>query len=79
MLQTHLSLQIPKLNQWRIWILPEELWTDLDKIHEENPFRTSVLGDFNVKSNNWCKNDTTFHEGFMIDAVTSNYGLHQLI
>ena len=30
----------------------------------------SVLGDFNAKSNNWCS---------MIDAVTSNYGLHQLI
>ena len=39
----------------------------------------SVLGDFNAKSNNWCKNDITSHEGSMIDAVTSNYGLHQLI
>ena len=39
----------------------------------------SVLGDFNAKSNNLCKNDITYHEGFMIDAVTSNYGLHQLI
>ena len=38
----------------------------------------SVLGDFNAKSNNWCKNDITAHEGSMIDAVTSNYGLHQL-
>ena len=39
----------------------------------------SVLGDFNAKSDNWCKNDITSHEGSMIDAVTSNYGLHQLI
>ena len=38
----------------------------LDKIHEENPFMISVLGGFKVKSNTWC-----------IDAVTSNYGLHQ--
>ena len=38
----------------------------------------SVLCDFNAKSNNWCKNDTS-HEGSMIDAVTSNYGLYQLI
>ena len=51
----------------------------LDKIHEDNPFMISVLGDFNAKSNNWCKNDITSHEGSMIDAVTSNYGLHQLI
>ena len=51
----------------------------LDKIHEDNPFMISVLGDFNAKSNNWCKNDITSHEGSMIDAVTSNYGLQQLI
>ena len=35
----------------------------------------SVLGDFNTKSTNWCKNDITSHEASMIDAVTSNYGL----
>ena len=51
----------------------------LEKIHEENPFMISVLGDSNAKSSNWCKIDTTSHEGPMIDAVTSNYGLHQLI
>ena len=51
----------------------------LDKVHEENPFVISVLGDFHAKSNNWCKDDTTSHEGSMIDAVTSNYGLRQLI
>ena len=39
----------------------------------------SVFGKFNAKSNNWCKVDTTSHEGSMIDAVTSNYGLCQLI
>ena len=39
----------------------------------------SVLGDFNAKSNNWCKIDITSHEGSMIDAVTSNYGLNQLM
>ena len=30
----------------------------------------SVLGDFNAKSNNWCKNDITSHEGSVIDVVT---------
>ena len=39
----------------------------------------SALGDFNPKSNNWCENNITSNEGSMIDAVTSNYGLHQLI
>ena len=58
---------------------PKNFELSLDKIHEDNPFIISVLGDFNVKSTNWCKNDITSHEGFMIDAVTSNYGLQQLI
>ena len=48
----------------------------LDKIHEENPFKISVLGDFSAKSNNLCKNDTVSLEGSIIDAVTSNYALH---
>ena len=39
----------------------------------------SVLGDFNAKSNNLCESDITFHEGSMVDVVTSNHGLHQLI
>lgn len=39
----------------------------------------TVLRDFNSKSEVWCQNDTTSHEGSMIDALTSNYGLFQLI
>ena len=58
---------------------PKNFELSLDKIHEDNRFIISVLGDFNAKSTNWCKNDITSHEGFMIDAVTSNYGLQQLI
>ena len=38
-----------------------------------------VLGDFTAKSNNWYKNDTTSNADTIIDAVTSNYRLHQLI
>ena len=48
---------------------------NLDKIHEENQFMISALDDFSA---NWCKNDTSSQEGSMLDAVTSNYGLHQL-
>ena len=51
----------------------------LDKIHENNPFMTVVLGDFNAKSNNWCKADVTSLEGSKIDTITSSYGLNQLI
>ena len=52
----------------------------LDKIHENNPFMTVVLGDFDSKSNNWCKADiTSLVEGYKGDAITSSYGLNQLI
>ena len=51
----------------------------LDKIHENNPFMTVVLGDFNAKSSNWCKADVTSLEGSKIDTITSSYGLNQLI
>ena len=46
---------------------------------EKSQFMISLLGNFNTIPNHWCKNDTTFHKDSMIDAVTSNYGLHQLI
>ena len=35
----------------------------LDKILENNPVMTVSQGDFNVKSNYWCKADITFVEG----------------
>ena len=41
----------------------------LEKIHEDNPFMISALGDFNTKSKNWCKNDITSHDGPMSDVV----------
>ena len=40
---------------------------------------TVVLGDFNVKSNNWCKADVTSLEGSKIDTITSSYDLNQLV
>ena len=52
---------------------------NLNKIHENNPFMTYVLGDFNEKFNSWFKNDTTSLEDSMIDAVTNKYGLHEAI
>ena len=51
----------------------------LDKIHENNPFMTIALGDFNAKSNNWCKSDITSLEGSKVDTIANSYGLNQLI
>ena len=35
----------------------------LDIILANNPFLTVVLGDFNNKSNLWCKSEKTLYEG----------------
>ena len=51
----------------------------LDKIHENNSFLTVVLGDFNAKSNNWCKADITSLKGSKIDTITSSYRLNRLM
>ena len=40
---------------------------------------TVGLGDFNAKTNNWCKADITSLEGSKIYTIASSYGLNQLI
>ena len=57
----------------------DNLQLSLDKISNQNPFLTVVLGDFNTKSSNWYKHDQTTYEGTKIDAVTSQFSLQQLI
>ena len=37
----------------------DNLQLSLDKISNQNPFLTVVLGDFNTKSSNWYKYDKT--------------------
>ena len=46
---------------------------------QNNPFLVVLLGDFNVKSSNWCKNDITTTEGKAIENISSQFGLHQMI
>ena len=48
-------------------------------VTSNNPFLTVILGDFNIKSNLWFKGDETSYEGSKIDAITSQFGLQQLI
>ena len=40
---------------------------------------TVPLGDFDAKSNSWCKADITFLTNSNIDTIASSYGLDQLI
>ena len=38
-----------------------------------------ILGEFNAISSNWYKHDKTSYEGSKIEAITSQFGLKQLI
>ena len=38
-----------------------------------------LLGDFNAKSNNWCKNDITTSEGKVIENISLQFTLLQVI
>ena len=51
----------------------------LDTIAESNSDLIVVLGDFNIKSNNWHINDKTTSEGAKIEFLTSQFRLHQII
>ena len=57
----------------------DNLQLSLDKISNQNPLLTVVLGDFNTKSSNWYKHYKATYQGSQIDAVTSQFGLQQLI
>ena len=52
---------------------------NLDEIAYKSSYLLVVLGDFNVKSSNWYKHDKTTYEGSKTDAITSQFGLQQLI
>ena len=52
---------------------------NLDKIANKNPYLIVILGDFNAKSSHWHKHDTRTYEGSKINAITSHFGLKQLI
>ena len=47
------------------------------QLQQRTPFLTIALGDFNIKSN--LKGDKTSYKVSKIDAITSQFGLQQLI
>ena len=51
----------------------------MDAVLANNPFLIAVNGDFNAKSSNWYTGDTTTFEGSKIEAITSQFGLQQII
>ena len=57
----------------------ENLELTLDTLTNNNLFLISAIGDFNVKTTNRYKNDTTSYAGLRIDAIKSQFGLQKLI
>ena len=52
---------------------------NIDTVTVNGTFLTVVLGDFNIKSNLCFKRSKTSYECSKIDAITSQFGLQQLI
>ena len=57
----------------------EKFERTLDNLAQNNLFLLVAIGDFNVKSTNWCANDRTSFEGNKIEHITSQFGLSQII
>ena len=52
---------------------------NLDKIANKNRYLIVIPGEFNAKSSNWYEHDMTRYKGSKINAITSQFGLKQLI
>ena len=52
---------------------------NLDDYFNSNPFLTTVIGDFNAKSNKWSEGDRSTIEESKIDFLTSHFLLSQTI
>ena len=57
----------------------DNLELTLNTLINNNPFLIVAIGDFNAKTTNWYKNDTTSYKGLKIDTITCQFGLQQLI
>ena len=51
----------------------------LEALLPANPFLIIAIGHFNAKSKNWYTGDTKTFEGYKIEALTSQFGLQQII
>ena len=57
----------------------ENLELNLEPAVQNNPFLVVLLGNFNAKSGNWCKNDIATTECKAIENISSKFGLHEII
>ena len=48
-------------------------------LSQKNPFLVVAIGDFNAKSKCWYINDSTTSQGNVLENITSQFGLQQII
>ena len=51
----------------------------LDLVLKETPFLLVVLYDFNSQLSQWHDKDNSTFEGIVVESITSQFGLHQII
>ena len=51
----------------------------ISKMHAENPFCVIITGDFNCRSTQWWEYDNENNEGRLLESISSDNGLQQLI
>ena len=57
----------------------DNLGLTLDTLTDKYPFLILGIDDFNAKTSNLYKKDTTSYKGLKINAITSQFGSQQLI
>ena len=60
-------------------VFVKHLELTLELIFTNNLYLTVVIGDFNVKSHNWYKDDKTIASGTKLEIMASRYGPTQII
>ena len=69
----------PSQNQDDFQAFIDNLEMNLETLAQRNPFLMVVIGNFNAKSKHWCSQDSNNFKVIIIENVTSQFGLSQII
>ena len=67
--------RLPSQTQDEFEKFPDKLLLNLGTC----PFLVVAIGDFNAKSKSWYINDSTTSQGNVLEDITSQFGLQQII
>ena len=69
----------PSQSQDELETFSDNLKMTLETLAQKGSFLTTVIDDFNAKSNNWYSHDKASFKGSTIASLVSQFGLYQLI